>query len=79
MTILCGYLLALFWTLLPVIRWLSNDYEIRERRRRTDINLDESHSHLSYLIERRITYTVIFIIGGYLLAWTPYAITSFRV
>ncbi|CAF4800698.1 unnamed protein product [Rotaria sp. Silwood1] len=52
---------------------------IRERRRRTDINLDESHSHLSYLIERRITYTVIFIIGGYLLAWTPYAITSFRV
>ncbi|CAF5119304.1 unnamed protein product, partial [Rotaria sp. Silwood1] len=35
---------------------------IRERRRRTDINLDESHSHRPYLIERRMTYTVIFII-----------------
>ncbi|CAF5113858.1 unnamed protein product, partial [Rotaria sp. Silwood1] len=37
---------------------------IRERRRRTDINLDESHSHRPYLIERRMTYTVIFIIGN---------------
>ncbi|CAF1067890.1 unnamed protein product [Rotaria sp. Silwood1] len=26
-TVLCGYLLALFWTLLPVIGWSSYDYE----------------------------------------------------
>ncbi|CAF5040459.1 unnamed protein product [Rotaria sp. Silwood1] len=122
-TVLCGYLLALFWTLLPVIGWSSYDYEgvgascsvkweerslnvtsynltififvylipviiiivtnisafhvIRKRRRRTGLNLGESHAHRQYLIERRITYTVIFIIGGYLLAWTPYSIMSF--
>ncbi|CAF1548176.1 unnamed protein product [Rotaria sp. Silwood1] len=121
--ILCIYLLALFWTLLPLIGWSSYDYEgvgascsikwedrslnvvsynitiflfvflipviiiiitnirvfhvIRERRRRISINLDESHTQRQYLIECRMTYTVIFIISGYLLAWTPYAIMSF--
>ncbi|CAF2933750.1 unnamed protein product [Rotaria sp. Silwood2] len=122
-TVICGYLLALFWTLLPVIGWSSYDFEgvgascsikweerslnvisynitififvylipvmiimitnisaynvIRERRCRTSVNLHESYSQRHFLIERRVTYTVILIIGGYLLAWTPYCIMSF--
>ncbi|CAF0999718.1 unnamed protein product [Rotaria sordida] len=121
--IICGYLLALFWTLLPVIGWSSYDYEgvgascsikweerslnvisynitififvylipviiiiitnistykvVHEHRRRTSINLDEFRCQRQYLIERRVTFTIILIISGYMLAWTPYAIMSF--
>ncbi|CAF3357302.1 unnamed protein product, partial [Rotaria sp. Silwood2] len=121
-SILCVYLLALFWSLLPIIGWSNYDYEgvgascsvkweerslnvtsynitififvylipviiiiimnlksfrvIREQRHRSRINFNESHCQRQYLIECRVTYTIIFIIGGFLLAWSPYAIIS---
>lgn len=28
LSILCAYMLALFWTLMPVIGWSSYDYEV---------------------------------------------------
>ena len=39
-------------------------------------NISQRHIRNQILLERRITYTIIYIIGGFLLAWTPYAIAS---
>ncbi|CAF1239556.1 unnamed protein product [Adineta steineri] len=108
-SILCAYIFALFWTLMPIIGWSSYDFEgtgascsikweersfnvlsynmtilifvylipVHEHRRSTNINFSASFIRRQLAIEHRVTYTVIFIIGGFLLAWTPYAISVF--
>ncbi|CAF1016626.1 unnamed protein product [Adineta steineri] len=76
-SILCAYIFALFWTLMPIIGWSSYDFEVREHRRCTNINFSASYIRRQLAMEHRVTHTVIFIIGGFLLAWTPYAISVF--
>ncbi|UJR32062.1 hypothetical protein I4U23_019530 [Adineta vaga] len=119
--ICCAYLLALLWTLMPLIGWSKYDYEgtgascsikweeqslniisynitillfvylipviiiittnikvfkkINQRRQSTGINFNVIHIQRRLLIERHVSRTVIYIIGGFILAWTPYAIT----
>ncbi|CAF4909453.1 unnamed protein product, partial [Rotaria sp. Silwood1] len=57
-----------------IVTNVRNFHLVRKRRLLTTIRLNESHSQRQYLLEYRITYTIIFIIGsGYILVWTPYA------
>ncbi|CAF4840332.1 unnamed protein product [Rotaria sp. Silwood1] len=57
-----------------IVTNVRNFHLVRKHRLLTTIRLNESHSQRQYLLEYRITYTIIFIIGsGYILVWTPYA------
>ncbi|CAF3663849.1 unnamed protein product [Rotaria sp. Silwood1] len=70
----CVYILSLFWTIMPLLGWSSYDYEIRNRRRWFTTKLNQSSVRRRLLIERRVLHTISFVIGGFLIAWTPYAI-----
>ncbi|CAF3629256.1 unnamed protein product [Rotaria sp. Silwood1] len=70
----CVYILSLFWTIMPLLGWSSYDYEIRNRRRWFTTKLNQSSVRRRLLIERRVLHTISLVIGGFLIAWTPYAI-----
>ncbi|CAF1008978.1 unnamed protein product [Adineta ricciae] len=67
--------ILIFVYLIPVIIMIIANVNIRERRRNTAINFNNNHIRHQLLIERRVAHTISLIIGGFLLAWTPYAIT----